>query len=65
MKIIVHAPNTPAARKELQKLTAKVHTQQIAFVLHTLSCPLKQKLQIFDIVADTLLQMHSTKSKKT
>lgn len=53
IKVIVHHPTTEVGKRELAGRVADVHAE---FVIHTISkldCPLKQKLELLQVVIDT------------
>ena len=50
IEIIVHIPKSPENLKKLKLLTAKIHSQYIAYSINQLSCPLEQKCQLIDAI---------------
>ncbi|MGN1409558.1 MAG: hypothetical protein ACI4XJ_05210 [Eubacteriales bacterium] len=43
-------------------LAAKIHSQYIAYYINKLSCPMEQKFQLIDAIAETMRE--STKKEK-
>lgn len=59
IKVIVHHPTTEVGKRELAGRVADVHAE---FVIHTISkldCPLKQKLELLQVVIDTTKKKNS------
>lgn len=54
MNIIVHYPESEAAKRELSKRVAIIHAQAIIQKVKSLSCPLEQKLALLDAVIEKM-----------
>lgn len=55
MKIIVHYPETPEKQAQFDARVAKFHADYVAQYIEKLSCPIEQKLKLFDAVIQTIL----------
>ena len=51
----MHYPKTPEKMAELNTLVAKFHAQYVADYISKLSCPIEQKLELIDAIAQTIL----------
>lgn len=52
--MIVHYPKSEADRQEIQKRLARIHAQFVLRYVEKLNCPLEQKRQLIDAVANTI-----------
>ncbi len=58
INLILHFPQTEAARQELARRAAQIHADSILERINALDCPQDQKLQLLDaIIEDTKQKM--------
>lgn len=61
IKVIVHYPTTEEGKRELAGRVAEVHAGFVVHTINKLDCPLKQKLELLQVVIDTTKKRIQTK----
>ena len=56
INLIMHYPNTEAAKAELAKHVAQVHTESVSTYIKRLNCSANQKLQLLNTIIATAQQ---------
>lgn len=54
IEIIVHFPEAEQDQEFLKDKIAKIHAQYVLHTVDALHCPLEQKIQLIDAIADTV-----------
>lgn len=54
IEVVVHYPSTAEGRAELNRLVVKLHAQYILQYVEKLNCPLDQKKELIEAVAQTV-----------
>ena len=63
--MIVHYPSAEEDRQEIQKRLARIHAQFVLQYVEKLNCPLEQKRQLIDAVANTIREQAKEESGRT
>ena len=57
MNLQVHYPDTPQELTDIQKRVAEIHLEQIQKYLDGLECPIEQKIQLLDMIANCMFDL--------